>query len=288
MLAAMLESCFELLLRNTLRMVITACALVGTKIVYDEQVRTVDAAQLLKVDVALLKAAEHVVFSVLLQTSHPSGQRIAPTAYARPLISSYAAYAPACTGLMRALAARHIASSWRRTLAVRMLSARRAEHVAARSATNKLATKLAAVAALAAAAIAMQRAYRKAALAKTASPVCTMSWPSGMALAAFEEDAFALDSEDHAPRGGGEGGGGEEGAGGCGESGGAGNGGGDTSGGCKGYGTGGGSTEAAAAWAAARVAVIRARPSPLVIEGPPPCRILLRRLNESMLMTGSP
>jgi uncharacterized membrane protein YgcG len=288
MLIAMIESCFEFLLPETLRMVVNACALVSAEIFYDEQVRTIDAAKLLKVDVAQLKAAEHVVISVLLQTSHPSGHRIAPTAYALPLISSYETYAPACTILMRELVATHIAGSWRRTLAVRMRLARRAGHVAARPATNKLAAKLAAAAKLATAAIAMQRAYRKAALAKTASPICIMSWPSRREPVAFEEVAFGLDSKDHATRGGGEGGGGEGGAGGYGESSGAGNGGGGTSGGCNGYGTGGGITEAAAARAAARVVVIRARPSPLLIEGPPPCRILLRRLIESMRMTDSP
>ena len=284
MLIAMIESCFELLLPETLRMVVNACALVGAKIFYDEQVRTIDAARRLKVNVAQLKAAEHVVISVLLQTSHPSGHRIAPTAYARPLISSYETYSPACAAIMREIAASHVACSWRRMLAVRMRLARRAEHVAAQSATNKLAAKLAA------AATTMQRAYRKAARAKTASPVSIMCWPSRMAPAAFEEEAFGLDSKDHnAPHGCEEGGGGKGGAGGCGESDGAGNGGGGTSGGCTGYryGTVGGSMEAAAARAAARIAVIRAMPSPLVIEGPPPCHILLGRLSESILIPGS-
>jgi hypothetical protein len=188
MLTAIIESCFEFILENTVRMLVNACALVVAKIVNDEQLCIIDAAELLKVDVAQLGAAEHVVISVLLQTSHPSGLLIAPTAYARPLLISYEAYDSACSFVMRELAATHIAGSWHRTLAVRMRLARRAERSAARSATNNLAAKLEAVAKLD---TAIQRAYRKAALANTTpSPVCITSQPD-LAM----ETPFVLDSK---------------------------------------------------------------------------------------------
>jgi hypothetical protein len=162
MLVSIIESCFEFLHPNTVRMIVNACALVVAKIVDDETLYIVDAAEVLKVDVAQLKSAEHFVIAVLLRTSHPSGRRIAPTKYVRSPLRSYAAYNPACTLFMREIAATQIADSWRLRLA------RRAERVAAQPATNKLAAKLAA-------AITMQRAYRKAQLAKIASPVCIRS-----------------------------------------------------------------------------------------------------------------
>jgi hypothetical protein len=178
MLIATIESCFEFLHPQTVRMIVNACALVVAKIVNDERLYIVDAAEVLEVDVAQLQTAEHFITSVLLQTSHPSGHRIAPTKYARPLLISYAAYAPACDAIMRDIAATHIASSFRRALAVRMLLARRAERVVAHPATSKLAAKLEAATQLAATTT-LQRAYRKAVLANTTSscscsPVCIM------------------------------------------------------------------------------------------------------------------
>ena len=157
MLIAMLESCFEFLHTKTVRMLVNACALSTAKIITDEELSLINAAEVLNADVAQLRAAEHLVIAVLLRTSHPSGQRIAPTKYARPLLGSYAMYNPACDAIMREIAATHIACSWRKTLAVRMLLERRAERVATQPATNKLAAKLAAASQLAAA-ITMQRA----------------------------------------------------------------------------------------------------------------------------------
>ena len=156
MLIAMLESCFEFLHTRTVRMLVNTCALIVTKIINDDRLFIDDAAEVLEVDVAQLQTAEHFCLSVLLQTSHPSGLRIAPTKYARPLLGSYAMYNPACDVIMREIAATHIACSWRKT-AVRMQLERRAERVATQPATNKLAAKLAAASQLAAA-ITLQRA----------------------------------------------------------------------------------------------------------------------------------
>jgi hypothetical protein len=193
MLIANIESCFEPLGPNSVRMLVKACALVVFKVLNDYVLLLVDAAELLDVDFAQLRAAEHYVISVLLQTSHPSGRRVNPTGKARPLISSYAAYAPACAIVMRGLASTHIACSWRRTLAVRTVRTVRA----ARSATRKLAAKLHAAAKLAAA-ITMQRAYRKAALASgrvvAPSPTCIMSFPVRAAPVATKV-AFVFDSD---------------------------------------------------------------------------------------------
>ena len=159
MLIAIIESCFEFLHPQTVRMLVNTCALVVAKIVNDERLYIVDAAEVLEVDIAQLRAAEHFVFSVLLRTSHPSGLRIAPTKYARALLSSYETYSPACDAIMREIGATHIAGCWRRTLAV-------------------------------------QLAYRKAALATAQSPVCIMSGPGRASPVAKKAAPSAMDSMD--------------------------------------------------------------------------------------------
>ena len=229
LLVTIVESCFESLVPTTTRMLVNAAALIVFKTINDETLCIVDAARLLKVDdVAQLRACEHYVLSVLLQTSHPSGLCIAPSAYARPLLSSFEEYAAACTFVLRERAATHIASSWRRTLAVRVLLARLAERVASRTrlaaklqaaaelaaahaaatlsarlrlsrraerrthrpASNKLAARLASAAQLDAA-LTIQHAYRTAASANVApSPVSTMS-----RLEFAMGDPFVLDAK---------------------------------------------------------------------------------------------
>ena len=148
------ESCFEFLHVNTVRMLVAACALIVAKIIDDEPVFITATAELLKVDAGLLVAAERFVVSVLLQTSHRTGRRVTRTAYACPLLRCYEACASACDTYLRELAATHIACCYRVALAVRMRMARRAERSAAQSATGG--EKLAAAA---------------------LSPCCIMSWP---------------------------------------------------------------------------------------------------------------
>ena len=194
MLITIIESCFQALLPKTARMLINASALIVAKIIHDERVCIVDVARLIKVDVARLQAAEHYVAAVLLQTCHASGRRIAPTEYARPLLSSYDSYSRACAVVVRELGATHIVGCWRRTLAVRVLLALRAERDTVRPAKSTLAAKLDAAAQLAATIVA-QRAYRKAKLANDpASPVSIMSWPDRPAPVGLK--AFALTSRD--------------------------------------------------------------------------------------------
>ena len=78
LLVTIVESCFESLVPTTSRMLVNAAALIVFKTINDETLCIIDAARFLKVDeVAQLRACEHYVLSVLLQTSHPSG-RITP------------------------------------------------------------------------------------------------------------------------------------------------------------------------------------------------------------------
>ena len=127
---SIVEPCVEVLRPQTARTLVNACAPVAIRLGDDEQLHLVGAAAPLNVVVAQPT-------SVLLQTSHPSGACIAPTASVRPLILSYGEYDAACTVVIRQLAATHVARAWRRRPA--------AQRAAARPATNTRVAKLAAV-----------------------------------------------------------------------------------------------------------------------------------------------
>ena len=68
LLVAIIESCFEFLLPHTVRHLLLGAGFVVFKIVNDQQLSIAAAAELLKVDVAKLGAAEAFVLAVLLQT----------------------------------------------------------------------------------------------------------------------------------------------------------------------------------------------------------------------------
>jgi hypothetical protein len=185
MLICGIESCFEFISSHTIRMLVVACACFVCKMIDDEPVYIVDVATLLNTDIAQLRAAEAFFFAAVFQSSDPSGIRTAPTTYSRLLISSYPSYEGGCAAVMDKLAATHIACSWRRTLAVRASAAKATERDAAVLAKAKQmalvpASKLDA-------AVVVQRAYRKAVLAHSASPVSIMYRPLDGNLSLFPD-----------------------------------------------------------------------------------------------------
>ena len=125
-----------------------------------------------------------------LRRSDPSGKRIAPSAYARPLLSSYEAYVPACAIVSRDLAAISVQRAYRKyKVRLARCAERRADRPAANT-TNQLGAE---VAAQLATATTMQRAYRKAALTHSywSSPVCITSRPLPGAM----KGGFVLNSK---------------------------------------------------------------------------------------------
>lgn len=115
-IVTIIESCYDFLHPLTARMIIASSCLVVAKTVDDDRLFLQDAAPVIGLSLRRLVRAELFVCSILFGFSAPSGRRLVCTSYARPLIASYASYAPPCLAVVYGLAATHIQSCTRRKL----------------------------------------------------------------------------------------------------------------------------------------------------------------------------